>query len=92
MKSIKTPLIASAGAAMLLGLGAQAAVAENPFSAEPLAGGYTQLAEHHGDKKDGEGKCGEGKCGEKKEKKDKKERSHEHKDGEGKCGEGKCGG
>ncbi len=80
MKSMKNPLIASASAALLLGLGSQAAVAENPFSAETLSSGYTQLADNHGgEAKDGEAKCGEAKCGE------------EKKDGEGKCGEAKCG-
>lgn len=101
MKSMKKPLIASASAAFLMGLGSQAAVAENPFVAEPMSSGYTQVADNHaggegkcgeakcGEKKkekDGEGKCGEGKCGEKKD-----EKKEHKKDGEGKCGEGKCG-
>ncbi len=104
MKSMKKPLIASASAAFLMGLGSQAAVAENPFSAEPMSSGYTQLAHNHeGEAKHEEGKCGEGKCGEKKkdregkcgegkcgEKKGEK-KDGEHKDAEGKCGEGKCG-
>lgn len=81
MKSFNKPLIASASAALLLGLGSQASVAENPFVAEPMSSGYTQLADNHG--KDKEGKCGEGKCGE--------EKSGKKADGEGKCGEGKCG-
>ncbi len=101
MKSIKNPLIASASAALLLGLGSQAAVAENPFSAETLSNGYSQLAHNHGgEKKDGEAKCGEAKCGEEKKDRegkcgegkcgeDKKEKKD--KDAEGKCGEGKCG-
>lgn len=80
MKSMKNPLIASASAALLLGLSSQSAVAENPFSAETLSSGYSQLAHNHGgEEKDGEAKCGEAKCGE------------EKKDGEGKCGEAKCG-
>ncbi len=81
MKSMKNPLIASASAALLLGLGSQAVVAENPFSAETLSSGYSQLAHNHGgEKKDGEAKCGEAKCGE------------DSKGGEAKCGEAKCGG
>lgn len=81
MKSFNKPMIASASAALLLGLSSQATVAENPFVAESMSSGYTQLAHDHN--KDKEGKCGEGKCGEDKAKK-KAER-------EGKCGEGKCG-
>lgn len=106
MKSMKKPLIASASAAFLMGLGSQAAVAENPFSAEPMSSGYTQLAHegHDGKKRDAEGKCGEAKCGEEMEKngegkcgegkcgeEEKGEKKERHKDGEGKCGEGKCG-
>lgn len=86
MKSFNKPMIASASAALLLGLSSQATVAENPFVAESMSSGYTQLAHDH-DKdregKRGEGKRGEGKCGEDKAKK--------KADGEGKCGEGKCG-
>lgn len=92
MNNFKKPMIASASAALLLGLSSYTlAETTNPFVAEPLAGGYTQLAEGScgegkcGDDKkaDKEGKCGEGKCGEGKDKK--------KADKEGKCGEGKCG-
>jgi len=101
MKSMKNPLIASASAALLLGLGSQAAIAENPFSAETLSSGYSQLAHNHsGEKKGDEAKCGEAKCGEEdkdregessKEGENKQDKDAEGKCGEGKCGEGKCG-
>ena len=98
MKSTKKPLIASASAALLLGLGSQVAVAENPFSAETLSSGYSQLAHNHGgEKKDGEAKCGEAKCGEEKKGGEAKcgeakcGEDKKDKDAEGKCGEGKCG-
>ncbi|ROQ21423.1 hypothetical protein EDC38_2047 [Marinimicrobium koreense] len=98
MKSMKNPLIASASTALLLGLGSQAAVAENPFSAETLSSGYSQLAHNHGgEKKDGEAKCGEAKCGEEKKGGEAKcgeakcGEDKKDKDAEGKCGEGKCG-
>ena len=70
--------VASALAAPLAQAAAPSMMADNPFAARDLAGGYQQLAHGcGGDKSDGdksdEGKCGEGKCG------------------EGKCGEGRCG-
>lgn len=57
MQTLNKPLIASASAAVMLGLGSQAAVAENPFVAETMPSGYTQLASSQ----NGEGKYGEGK-------------------------------
>jgi uncharacterized low-complexity protein len=55
-----------------LALGAVQAVADNPFSANALSGGYLQLAEN---KAGGEMKCGAGMCG-----------GNMKKAGEGKCG------
>ena len=78
--SIKKPLVAAIGAAVVGSLSATAAVsAENPFAMQELDSGYMQLASSHM-----EGKCGEGKCGGAKE--------AVEKSSEGKCGEGKCGG
>ncbi len=92
-KNSLKPIAASIGAAfagsMLMAGAANAA--ENPFGLTELNGGYTQVAEGHGegkcgagkcggDKAEGEGKCGAGKCG------------GEKAEGEGKCGAGKCGG
>ena len=79
MNNTIKPIVASVGAAFLLGAAVPAIAAENPFGAQQLSAGYEQLADSHKVK---EGKCGEGKCGG--EKKPKAE--------EGKCGEGKCGG
>lgn len=59
------------------------ALADNPFSANSLKGGY-QLAQQAEPAKKTDGKCGEGKCGA-----DKK--AAETKKADGKCGEGKCG-
>lgn len=58
-----------------IALGATQAIADNPFSADALNGGYMQLADNH---KGGEMKCGanmDGKCG-----------AGMKKDAEGKCG------
>ena len=81
-KSLK-PMATALGTAFLASAVAPLASAEtiNPFAAEDLRGGYSQVNfAHHG--KGEEGKCGEGKCG-----------AGEGKAAdEGKCGEGKCGG
>ena len=89
-KAIRTALgIAFVSSTMAAPL---SAVAENPFVANDLGGGY-QLASNATEGKCGEGKCGgdgakadegksaEGKCG-----------GDAEKSAEGKCGEGKCGG
>jgi hypothetical protein len=59
-KKTITPAAALVGAALVGSLGAfgLAQAAGNPFAAQPLDSGYTQLADA-----DTEGKCGEGKCG-----------------------------
>ena len=78
--SIKKPLVAAIGAAVVGTLSATSAVsAENPFAMQELDSGYMQLADGHM-----EGKCGEGKCG--------SSAAAPAKTAEGKCGEGKCGG
>ena len=81
-KSLK-PMATVLGTAFLASAAAPLASAAttNPFIAEDLRGGYSQIDfAHHG--KGDEGKCGEGKCG-----------AGEGKAAdEGKCGEGKCGG
>lgn len=84
--TIKKPLVAAIGAAVVGTLSVTGAVAsENPFGLKQLDSGYMQTAM--------EGKCGgstteaakssEGKCGGAKEEAPKMM--------EGKCGEGKCG-
>ncbi len=94
MANSKRPLAAALGAAFLASSIAPLVSAEaNPFSAQPLNGGYNLASyDKHaeggcgGNKPEGEGTCGgakaegEGADGETKA------------DGEGKCGEGKCGG
>ena len=98
--SIKKPLVAAIGAAVVGTLSATSAVsAENPFAMQELDSGYMQLAGGHMEGKCGEGKCGgsaaapakttEGKCG---EGKCGGSMAAPEKAAEGKCGEGKCGG
>ena len=89
--SIKKPLVAAIGAAVVGGLTATTAVsAENPFAMQELNSGYMQVAmegkcgEGKCGSKPAEGKCGEGKCG--------GAEKSSAKSSEGKCGEGKCGG
>ena len=75
--TIKKPLVAAIGAAVVGSLAATGSVAaDNPFGLKELDSGYMQTAM--------EGKCGEGKCGSMKK--------DAEKTMEGKCGEGKCGG
>jgi uncharacterized low-complexity protein len=100
MANSKRPLAVALGAAFLASSIAPLVSAEaNPFSAQPLSGGYNLASfDKHaeggcgGNKAEGEGSCGgakaegEGSCGDKKA------------EGEGSCGgnkaegEGKCGG
>lgn len=102
MSTMTKPTLAAAGAALLMSLGSASAVAaDNPFAAQPLSGGYAQLAEA----KCGEAKCGgdtrpkaeqEGKCGAAPSAKADREGScgadkPAKADQEGKCGEAKCG-
>ena len=81
--TIKKPLVAAIGVAIVGSLAATGSMAaDNPFGLSELSGGYMQTAM--------EGKCGgdkamEGKCGGDMAKKAVKTM-------EGKCGEGKCGG
>ena len=99
--TVKKPLVAAIGAAVVGSLAATGAVAaDNPFGLKELTNGYMQVAQEGtcgGAKstpaKDAEGKCGEGKCG--------SDMGMEApaKTAEGKCGgsktepaEGKCGG
>jgi uncharacterized low-complexity protein len=91
MANSKRPLAVALGAAFLASSIAPLVSAEaNPFSAQPLKGGYNLASyDKHGEggcggnKAEGEGSCG----GAKAEGADDKKA-----DGEGKCGEGKCGG
>ena len=73
-KSIKTPLAAAVGTAVVSTFAATAANAEaNPFEMTELSGGYMQLSEADKAKSEEmkcganvgkkEGSCGEGKCG-----------------------------
>src|SRR5690606_15500166 len=88
MATTKQPLAAALGAAFLAtAIAPLASAGSNPFSAQPLSGGY-DLASFQND---AEGKCGEGKCGGEKGEGEGK-CGGEKGDGEGKCGEGKCGG
>lgn len=90
--TVGAAFLASAMAAPVAQAAAPAGMAENPFAANDLSGGYQQLAGNHGDGKHGEGKCGEGKCGEGKCGGDGDKDEDKDKGGEGKCGEGRCGG
>lgn len=65
----------------LMGAGAVANAAENPFGVQELQSGYN-LADNSAEG-DMEGKCGEGSCG---EDKDKSKGEREGKSGEGTCG------
>jgi len=108
-KTTFKPVAAAVGFALVGSLtGANlASAAENPFAANPLSGGYLQVAEADKAKSEGkcggatmspeakkaaEGKCGEGKCGAM------GKAATQTKPAEGKCGgekksaEGKCGG
>jgi uncharacterized low-complexity protein len=108
MANSKRPLAVALGAAFLASSIAPLVSAEaNPFSAQPLNGGYNLASyDKHaeggcgGTKAEGEGSCGGAKAeGEGDTKADGDGKSAEGKcggdkkaDGEGKCGEGKCGG
>ena len=83
----KKPLAAALGAAFLAtAIPSLVFAASNPFSAQPLSGGYDlPNYDKHAEGKCGEGKCGDSKAGGEGSGDDKKA------DGEGKCGEGKCG-
>jgi uncharacterized low-complexity protein len=93
----KSTLTLALGSAIAAGLASGPAAADNPFSAQALAGGYRVAAAD----KAMEGKCGEGKCGAamgasspgKDAKTDAKAKTGaKAKVMEAKCGEGKCGG
>jgi uncharacterized low-complexity protein len=94
MANSKRPLAAALGAAFLASSIAPLVSAEaNPFSAQPLSGGYNLASyDKHaeggcgGNKAEGEGSCGGAKA--------EGEGSGDGTKaaGEGKCGEGKCGG
>lgn len=60
-KTTVKPLSVALGAVFTLSIANMSVcnAADNPFSMEPLSGGYMMLAEN----KSPEGKCGEGKCG-----------------------------
>ena len=86
-KQLKNITLSSAVA---IALASGQALADNPFSATQLEGGY-QVAS-------AEGKCGEAKCGAEAKKTEKKaegacgtEMTKTEKKADGKCGEAKCG-
>lgn len=97
MANSKRPLAAALGAAFLASSIAPLVSAEaNPFSAQPLNGGYNLASyDKHveggcgGNKAGGEGSCGGAKA---EGSGDGTKAEGEGKCGEGKCGEGKCGG